>query len=161
MAIKMTGQTYCKCVEDYVREFICDTAADLANLPECCTKSTALVIATGDVFVVNASGEWVKFGGGTGSTWVFGDEITIPEELLGKTCQLAFVCNGNTMHSVYFYDDGSSFCFYGDGCAYEDAYYTDGDGWQYEGINTIIITEMPNDEALLAWIKANATKTIA
>lgn len=63
MAIKMTGHTYCKCVEDYVREFVCDTEEDVATLPECCTKSTALVVATGNVYVVNASGEWVKFGG--------------------------------------------------------------------------------------------------
>ena len=63
MAIKLTGHEFCKCVEDYVREYVCDTEADIANLPKCCTKSTALVVETGNVYVVNASGEWVKFGG--------------------------------------------------------------------------------------------------
>ena len=90
------------------------------------------------------------------NVWVFNDEITIPEELWGKTCSLAFICNGYVMHSVYFYDDGACFSFYSDEQSYEHAYYTD-DGWQYEGVNAITITEMPTDETLLAWIKANAT----
>ena len=45
------------------REFVCDTEADIANLPECMCGATALVISTGDIYIVNATGKWVKFGG--------------------------------------------------------------------------------------------------
>lgn len=45
------------------REFVCDTEADIAKLPSCGCGCTALVIATGNVYIVNASGQWVKFGG--------------------------------------------------------------------------------------------------
>lgn len=45
-------------------EFIIDTDADAKNLPEgCCCGSTALSCETGNVFIVNASGKWVKLGG--------------------------------------------------------------------------------------------------
>lgn len=44
-------------------EFICDTDADLAKLPKCCTGSTAVSIESGKVMVVNTQGEWVTFGG--------------------------------------------------------------------------------------------------
>lgn len=45
------------------RDFICDTDADFADLPKCYPGSTAVSAATGNVYVVNASGEWVAFGG--------------------------------------------------------------------------------------------------
>lgn len=69
MAIKMINKRYCTQADGdkYVCEFICDTEDDAANLqtehPECSTGSTAVVCNTGDVYVVNASGQWVKFGG--------------------------------------------------------------------------------------------------
>lgn len=46
-----------------VFEFIADTESDVVNLPQCKPSSTALVCATGNVYIVNASGQWVKFGG--------------------------------------------------------------------------------------------------
>ena len=46
-----------------VLKFLCDTDADVANLPQCCPSSTAVSISTGNIYVVNASGQWVKFGG--------------------------------------------------------------------------------------------------
>ena len=49
------------------REFICDTDADFADLPNGNPGDTAVSAATGNVYIVNASGEWVLFGGGGGS----------------------------------------------------------------------------------------------
>lgn len=46
-----------------VCKFLCDTDADIANLPQCCPSSMAVSISTGNIYVVNASGQWVKFGG--------------------------------------------------------------------------------------------------
>ena len=63
MAYKIIDKKYSPFEDAKVRNFICDTDADFANLPECCTGSTAVSVATGNVFVVNASGKWVKFGG--------------------------------------------------------------------------------------------------
>lgn len=48
----------------HVKEFICDTKNDVANLPSSDTGSAALIASSGDVYIVNASGSWVKFGGG-------------------------------------------------------------------------------------------------
>ena len=45
------------------QEFICDTDADFANLPKGNPGDTAVSAATCNVKVVNASGNWVDFGG--------------------------------------------------------------------------------------------------
>lgn len=63
MAYKLIKEEYCVYVDDEVREFICDTDADFADLPTSCVGSTAVSVETGNVYVVNASGAWVKFGG--------------------------------------------------------------------------------------------------
>lgn len=63
MAYKMTNHDWCDCMQDYRKEFICDTEADVASLPDCCSQSSAIVVETGNVYIVNASGNWVPFGG--------------------------------------------------------------------------------------------------
>lgn len=64
MAYKLTNKTFCPYSNGYVKEFICDTDADVAALPtDVCTGSTAVSIESGKVFIVNTSGEWVPFGG--------------------------------------------------------------------------------------------------
>ena len=45
------------------REFVCDSESDIVDLPECTCGSTAMIIDTGDIYIVNANGKWVKFGG--------------------------------------------------------------------------------------------------
>lgn len=45
-------------------DYILDDASDVKNLPACCPGSVAIVVATGEVYMVNASGEWKLFGGG-------------------------------------------------------------------------------------------------
>ena len=62
MAFKWIGKVWCPYAKDYRKEFICDTDADVENLPECPSGSSALVAASGKVYVVNASGKWVEFG---------------------------------------------------------------------------------------------------
>lgn len=62
MAIKMIHREWCPYSEDFRKEFIADAEADVADLPECCTGSTALISDGGKVYIVNASGEWVEFG---------------------------------------------------------------------------------------------------
>ena len=44
------------------REFVCDTESDVASLPQCICGSTAIIIETGGVYIVDAQGRWVKFG---------------------------------------------------------------------------------------------------
>lgn len=61
--VKLISRQYCALQDGDVCEFIVDTDADFANLPEACTGSTALSVATGNVYIVNASGNWVPFGG--------------------------------------------------------------------------------------------------
>lgn len=47
------------------RKFVCDTEADVADLPKSCNVgSMAVIVETGDVYVVNASCGWVKLGSG-------------------------------------------------------------------------------------------------
>ena len=63
MAYKMTTREFDPEIKGWRKEFICDNETDATSLPECCTGSTALVAATGKVYIVNASGNWVEFGG--------------------------------------------------------------------------------------------------
>ena len=63
MAIKLVNNEWCGCVGDYINSYIVDTQKDVANLPECCTGSSALVVETGEVYVMNASNVWTLFGG--------------------------------------------------------------------------------------------------
>lgn len=46
---------------DYIAEYICDTDADFADLPEASTGSTAISIESGNIRIVNTQGEWVPF----------------------------------------------------------------------------------------------------
>ena len=62
MAIKRISSEWCGCVGDYKREFIADSLADVKDLPVCCPGSSAIVVAEGKVFFVNASGKWAEFG---------------------------------------------------------------------------------------------------
>lgn len=63
MAIKKINQEWCPCLDAYKQDFIVDTEADVATLPECCTGSSALVVESGVVYMVNASGVWAVLGG--------------------------------------------------------------------------------------------------
>lgn len=63
MAIKLMDRKVCPVTNTEQREFLCDTENDVESLPECNTGSTAVVIASGNVYMVNASGEWALFGG--------------------------------------------------------------------------------------------------
>lgn len=64
MAIKLISREYRVWMDDYKHEYICDTDADLNELPECTgTGSTAVSLASGKVKVVDTQGNWVAFGG--------------------------------------------------------------------------------------------------
>jgi len=44
-----------------IKEFMCDTAADVQNLPvDIPAGSTAFVIATSEAYVINSQGSWIK-----------------------------------------------------------------------------------------------------
>jgi hypothetical protein len=43
-----------------VKEFACDTVEDLKSLPECSMGSTAIIIATAEVYMMGSEKEWVK-----------------------------------------------------------------------------------------------------
>lgn len=62
MAIKEIAPTL-NCTHK-MHDYIIDTDNDAKDLPETCAAgSTALSCASGNVFIVNASGQWVKLGG--------------------------------------------------------------------------------------------------
>lgn len=60
--VKRVNKEWCACVQDFREDFIVDSDDDFANLPKACPGSTALS-PSGTVMIVNASGNWVKFGG--------------------------------------------------------------------------------------------------
>lgn len=44
-----------------VHEYAIDTVDELSKIPQSCAMgSTAIVIATGEIYMKNGSGEWVK-----------------------------------------------------------------------------------------------------
>ena len=60
MAIKQTKQEW-NALTGWVCEFICDSEADIANLPECSAGSMAIVATEGmPIYMMNASGQWVR-----------------------------------------------------------------------------------------------------
>lgn len=63
MAIKLVNTKWCPCLNAYQNDYIVDTEDDVENLPVSCTGSSALVVETGNVYVVNASDNWVLYGG--------------------------------------------------------------------------------------------------
>ena len=62
MAIKQTGENWHSDLVTTKKKFIMDTEADAADLPKCYTGSTAISAEGGVVYMVNASGKWVKTG---------------------------------------------------------------------------------------------------
>lgn len=62
MAYKLINRLYAVTAGQHVEEFICDSDADVATLPQCGPGSQALVPVIGKLWVVNASGQWVEFG---------------------------------------------------------------------------------------------------
>ena len=61
MAIRKISCEYCPAADEYREEFVLDSATDVADLPECCPGSTAMVAdKDGAMYMVNASGEWVE-----------------------------------------------------------------------------------------------------
>lgn len=63
MAYKMINREYVPCLNEYKEDYIADTEADVATLPQCATGSMALVVESGKVHMVNASGVWAVYGG--------------------------------------------------------------------------------------------------
>lgn len=61
MAYKRINDSY---VNGCRKEYICDTDADFANLPEACTGSSAVSLESGKVYVVSTFGNWIPFGEG-------------------------------------------------------------------------------------------------
>ena len=60
---KLTDMEYSEYTHEYMHTYICDTETDASSLPEAPAQSTCLVAETGAVYIVNASGNWVKMGG--------------------------------------------------------------------------------------------------
>ena len=63
MACKLVNREWANYLNYYQHDYIVDTESDIANLPQCCTGSSALVVESGAVYMVNASGVWAVFGG--------------------------------------------------------------------------------------------------
>lgn len=61
MAIKLLSRKHNMLIGGTVDEYLCDSDVDFDTLPEANTGSVALSVATGNIKVVNASGEWVDF----------------------------------------------------------------------------------------------------
>lgn len=63
MAVKLISKDWRPCLDDYTYDYIADAEADIASLPQCSTGSSALVVESGAIYMVNASGVWALFGG--------------------------------------------------------------------------------------------------
>ena len=182
MAYKRINDSY---VNGCRKEYICDTDADFANLPEACTGSMAVSLESGKVYVVNTQGEWVEFGassGGGGSdsivgTWVFRDELNFDDLTLGTEYSISCTytnpegveaqfttiranLRGETVTELGY---GEPKAYMGGAIGYVSVYYSDiyagmPQGWGDEAYKTITILEEPSDAEFITWLKANAVK---
>lgn len=64
MGVRLICSTLCSTENKFRREFICDTDADFADLPESATGSTAVSIESGNIRMVDTNGEWKPFAEG-------------------------------------------------------------------------------------------------
>lgn len=96
------------------KEFLCDTDADLANLPECAPGSSAVSIESGTVKAVNTEGAWVPFagsssGGGTGSggTGTLAYHVSSVDELPADAMDgsLAIVSLPSDLYGTWVFND--------------------------------------------------------
>ena len=62
MAIKKIRRTWANELNDHVEEYIADYDSDVPNLPEAAPSSTCIVAESATIQIVNASGDWGKFG---------------------------------------------------------------------------------------------------
>ena len=59
MAYQLINREFCVYSDGFRCDYVCDSEADIANLPKSCPGSVAVVAAAGGkVYMVNASGEW-------------------------------------------------------------------------------------------------------
>lgn len=62
MAIKVIGKRWVPgTIDDMIVDYVVDTDADFADLPTCVSGSKAVSAETGNVKIVNASGQWISF----------------------------------------------------------------------------------------------------
>lgn len=159
------------------KEFLCDTDADFANLPECCVSSMAVSIESGTIRVVDSYGRWVQFGVYTeppkppvddsviAGTWVFNDEIDL--STFPSVTEVVFTSHDITMGSNICKSSTGPSSWGIDTLAYEgnpvyknnpSGNYGITHGWSNEAYKTITILEEPTDAEFIAWLTENATK---
>lgn len=64
MAFIFTEKRWSFGTASYQYDYILDTDADAENLPSARPGSTAFSVDSGNLFMVNASGQWRQVGGG-------------------------------------------------------------------------------------------------
>lgn len=102
---------------------------------------------------------WEKNG-----TWVFKDELSIPDEFYGNTYYFRYTVpnipdEGDLeFTAIRFYDDGIKYIEYIDADGGVMTVHQDGVGWfsDAQAYKTIKIQEMPTDDEFLDWVYENA-----
>lgn len=61
MAIKLLDEGFRLHCNEWWKDYLCDTDADLEHLPQASAGSVAVSIQSGKVRIVNTQGEWVPF----------------------------------------------------------------------------------------------------
>ena len=91
-------------------------------------------------------------------TWLFNEIIEVPN----KNFAVVFNCKGERYIEIGVSDAIYYSIDYGDDTqsVYNFDSTSQGIGWQEEMYRTITIAEQPTDSEFIAWLKANATKTI-
>ena len=90
--------------DEVIKEYLCDTDADFATLPESDPGSMAVSIESGKVYVVNTAGAWVEFAASAGAA---GPEpikmfktITYADGTLNDLCALGGATVVNTSNAA-------------------------------------------------------------
>ena len=141
-------------------------------------KTNCNRLSGGYSLYIRQNGEWVyereaEMSGGDSDaddsivgTWVFNDELTMPDEMPSRfNCDFYVETQmDGTQRLDEFYilptDEQMgywSISYYRDDYNIEDVYESNY-GWAAERYKTIKITKEPTDQAFISWLKANATK---
>lgn len=182
MAYKRINDPY---VRGCMKEYICDTDADLANLPEACTGSMAISLESGKVYVVSTFGNWIPFGEGyvekepvesVVGTWKLNTSVSACPFGQTSCARIAFTTDVSLVFTI-FTENGETLekeanSFNGMYCPYATVlYFTFGEddlgasaigfsGYEngFDGIIHITGGDDIENEAFVTWLTENATK---
>lgn len=103
MAYKLLSRRWAPHLNDYMYKYVVDTVDDVAGLPSCPVNSRAVVASSGAIYMVDASGSWVKHSDGEGTGGSSFDPLDYNLPVLALTGDMSAMTKENPVSLGYTY----------------------------------------------------------